>query len=66
MNKCKCKCTCIKDEPFNEMMNRVLRESGERLKKEMGFGIPDKARDKIKFDKPKIFKGELDHVKRSS
>ena len=66
MKKCNCKCTCIKEESFDEMMNRVLRESGERLKKEMGFGIPDKPKDKIKYKKPKVFKGELDHVKRSS
>jgi len=64
---CKCKCTCKpKDETFDEMMDRVLRESGERLRKEMNFGIPDKKKDKVKFDKPKIFKGELDHVKRKS
>ena len=65
MKKCNCKCTCIK-EPFNDMMDRVIRESGERLKKEMGFGIPDKASNKIKRKNLKIFKGELDHVKRNS
>ena len=28
--------------------------------------VPDKKKDVIKFDKPKIFKGELDHVKRNN
>ena len=66
MKRCNCKCTCMKEEPFNEMMDRVIRESGERLKKEMGFGIPDKTNSRIKNKEPKIFKGELDHVERNS
>ena len=65
MKKCP-KCGYHKEEPFNDMMDRVLRESGEKMKKEMGFGIPDNEEDKIIYKKPKIFKGELDHVERSS
>ena len=34
-------CGCDIKEPFDKMMDRVLRESGERMKKEMGYGIPD-------------------------
>ena len=65
MNKCP-KCNNALKETFNEMMDRVLRECNERMRKELGFGVPDKEEDKIKFDKPKIFKGELDHVERES
>ena len=61
MKKCP-KCGYGKKEPFNEMMNRVIRESGNRLKEEMGFGIPSKG--KIKNKEPRKFKGELDHVER--
>ena len=65
MKKCP-KCGYYKKEPFNKMMDRVLRNSAEKLRKEMGYGVPDKKKDVIKFDKPKIFKGELDHVKRNN
>ena len=69
MNKCpKCgyikKSKAVSKESFNEMMNRVIRESGNRLKDEMGFGIPSKG--KIKNKEPRKFKGELDHVKRNN
>ena len=66
MNKCP-KCGFKKEEEsFDDMMDRVLRESGERLKKEMKYGVPDKKKDIIKFDKPKYYKGELAHVKRNN
>ena len=43
MNKCpKCGYSEYKDEPFDKMMDRVLKESAERMKKELGYGIPDK------------------------
>ena len=43
MNKCpKCGYSKVKNEPFNKMMDRVLRESAERMKKQMGYGIPEK------------------------
>ena len=65
MKKCP-KCGYGKKEPFDEMMDRVLKESGERLEKETGYGIPDKKKDTIKFNNPKTFKGELDHVERNN
>ena len=51
---------------FQSFMDKKLRESAKRMKKEMGYGIPDKKKDVIKFNKPKVFKGELDHVERKS
>ena len=43
MNKCpKCGYSEKKDEPFDKMMDRVLKESTARMKKESGYGIPDK------------------------
>ena len=64
MNKCP-KCG-YSDESFDDMMDRVLRETGERMKKEIGFGVPDKEEDKIYFDEPKYYKGELTNVKRNN
>ena len=66
MNKCPECGHSPNKETFHEMMDRVLRESGEKLEKETGYGIPDKKKDTIKFNKPKTFKGELDHVKRNN
>jgi len=39
-NKCP-KCGCEVEESFSDMMDRVLRESRKRMKKEMGYGVPD-------------------------
>ena len=43
MKKCP-KCGYSKDEkePFDKMMDRVLKESAARMKKESGYGVPDK------------------------
>ena len=67
MKKCpKCGYSKYENEPFDKMMDRVLKESGKKLKKEMGYGIPDKKKSSVKYDRPKIFKGELDHVEREN
>ena len=51
MNKCpKCGYSKDKNEPFNKMMDRVLRESAERMKKQMGYGIPEEPDDVAKHD----------------
>ena len=49
---------------FKSFMKKKLHESAKRMKEEMGYGIPVKKKDAIKFNKPKVFKGELDHVER--
>ena len=54
------------DEFNPSFMDRIIKKSAERMKREMGYGIPDKKKDVIKFNKPKVFKGELDHVERKS
>lgn len=51
---------------FKDFMNKKLKESAKRMRKETDYGIPDKKKDMIKFNEPKIFKGELDHVEREN
>ena len=40
MNKCP-KCGYSENESFDAMMERVLKASAERMKKEFGYGVPD-------------------------
>ena len=49
MNKCP-KCGYQKEEPFNKMMDRVLRESAERMRKESGYGVPDEKEFKKNYE----------------
>jgi len=63
MKKCP-KCGYSEEESFNDMMNRVIKEVSDRHKKEFGFGIPDKEEDKVYYNEPKKYKGELTNVKR--
>ena len=64
MKKCP-KCGYSEEESFNDMMNRVIKEVSDRHRKEFGFGIPDKEEDKVYFNEPKKYKGELTNVKRN-
>ena len=51
MNKCpKCGYSKDKKEPFNKMMDRVLAESRERMRKELGYGVPDELWEIKKHD----------------
>ena len=61
----KCPKCGYSDESFDDMMDRVIRETSDRMKKESGFGVPDKKKDKVYFNEPKHYKGELTNVKRS-
>tara|TARA_E500000305_G_scaffold2287_1_gene2268 strand:- start:45 stop:251 length:207 start_codon:yes stop_codon:yes gene_type:complete len=63
MKKCP-KCGYSEKESFNDMMDRVIKEVSDRHRKEFGFGIPDKEEDKVYFNEPKKYKGELTNVKR--
>ena len=65
MNKCS-KCGSLLESPETFDMDKILRRSAEKLERETGFGIPDNPEEVIRFDKPKIFKGELDHVEREN
>jgi len=64
MKKCP-KCGYSEEESFNDMMDRVIKEVSDRHRKEFGFGIPDKEEDKVYFNEPKKYKGELTNVKRN-
>ena len=64
MKKCP-KCGYSQEESFNDMMDRVIKEVSDRHRKEFGFGIPDKEEDKVYFNEPKKYKGELTNVKRN-
>ena len=54
-------------ESFNEMMDRVIKKVSDRHKKEFGFVIPDKEKDKVYNNtKEKQYKGELANVKKDN
>ncbi len=54
-------------ESFDKMMDRVIKEVSDRHKKEFGFGIPDKEKDKVYNNtKEKQYKGELTNVKKDN
>ena len=60
MEKCP-KCG-YSNEPFEQMMDRVIKEVSDRHRKELGYGIPDKI--KVEKETIKIRRSEWQPEKR--